>query len=272
MPKSIRPVRVNHLNLVLDDFDASVAHFRDLYGADLFLDIPRPEMHACLIEIGRVIFELFVPHVFLLNARYGPHHLGIEYQANMAMVREAVAERGIRIARDIGEAIHTHPADCFGVAFEFYDGSFHERDWPLIGGPIRSAAAWRDAHPLGLTGLKGYSVAVADIDAASAFFQSFLGAEPIYEAARPAVAGRAVGLQVADSLVELITPVGDGALGAHLHRFGDGIRATRFGVRDIAQARHYFAERGVALAPGDATGSFAVPAEANRGVIFEFAE
>jgi len=272
MANQIHCVRVNHMNVVAQDFGATVGHFQDLYGAEFLVDLPRPEFHAGLVEMGRVIFELFSPHEFLLNARYGPHYVGVEYQADMDEVRAAVASHGVRIVRDIGIALHTHPADCFGVAFEFYGDYFHDRDWPALGGKIKPAEYWREDHPLGLTGLKGYSIAVADIESATAFLQSFLAAEPLYEAPRPAIAARAVGLRVADSIVELVTPVAEGELRRHLHRFGDGIRSTLFGVRDLDQARRYFAARGVDLAPGAAPDSFAVPAEANRGVLFEFSE
>jgi hypothetical protein len=270
---SIRCTRVNHMNLVLQDFDASVEHFRNLYGADFLMDLPQRELHACLIEIGCVIFELFVPHEFLTTVRYGPHYVGIEYQADVDVVRAAVAERGIRIVRDIGVALHTHPADCFGVSFEFYGGYFHDNDWALLGGnKMRSPDYWRDESPLGLTGMKGYSVAVHDIAAASAFFQSFVSAQPIYEEARTNVAARAIGLQVSDEVVELITPTGDGPLQRHLHRYGDGIRSTNFGCRDIEQLRRYFAERGVELIAGDAPNSLAVAGGANLGAIFQFSE
>jgi len=268
--KSIRPVRVNHLNIVLQDFDRSVDHFRELYGAQFLLDIPQREWHACLIQIGRVIFELFVPHDFLLNARYGAHYVGIEYQANMDEVRGAIASHGIRIVRDIGAALHTHPADCFGVSFEFYSGTFHHNDWKILGGKMQSEQYWRDQHPLGLTGLKGYTVAVSDIDAAAAFFRGFLGARVLHEATQPALSARAVSLQVADTFVELITPVGEGSLQRHLHRFGDGIYSTVFATRDSEQARRYFAERGVDLVTGTAPTRFAVRADSNLGVIFEF--
>lgn len=263
---------MNHMNLVLQDFDASVAHFKRVYGADFMVDMPQAELHACLIEMGRVIFELFVPNQYLMTSRYGPHYVGLEYHADMVEVRKAIAERNIRVVRDIGLALHTHPADCFGIAFEFYDGYFHDRDWPLLGGKMKTAEHWRDKHPLGLTGLKRYSVAVHDIDAASKFFQSFLSAKVIYEEARPQVAGRAIGLQVSDDVVEVMTPTGDGVLRKHLNRYGDGIRSTVFGVRDLAQARSYFTARGIDPVPGDAPRSFAIPAEANMGVIFEYAE
>jgi len=270
MPRSISPTRLNHINLVLEDYDASVAHFADLYGAELLADYPQKDLNAGLIEIGRVIFELFVPSAWFLNARYGPHYLGIEYQADLEEVRAAVAVHGIRIVRDIGLALHTHPADAFGVSFEFYAGWFHEREWEPLGGPMKSAEWWRDEHPLGLTGLKGCTLAVAEIDAAAVFFKSFLSAEVAYDELRPAIGARAVGLQIADGVIELLTPVGDGALRSHLHAFGEGIRSTVFTVRDIDQARRYFAERGVALAAAAAPGGFAVPAGANLGVMFEF--
>src|SRR5205085_2592949 len=131
------------------------------------------EFHASLLEIGQVIFELFVPHDFLICARYGPHYLGLEWQADMDDVRAAVADHGLGIVRDIGLALHTDPADCFGVSHEFYSGYFHDNDWELLGGgKIKSANWWRDNHPLGLTGLIGYTHAVEDIAAASAFLQS----------------------------------------------------------------------------------------------------
>ena len=111
-----------------------------------------------------------------------------------------------------------------------------------------------------------------DIKAASAFLQSFLGGEPVYEAERPTIAARAVGLKIADVVVELLTPTGEGELARHLYRYGDGVRSTRFGVSNIDQARRFLTDRGLPVVAGAAPGSIAVPAEANLGVLFEFAE
>lgn len=272
MPRSIQPVRVNHINMVLEDFDASIAHFRSLYGADLLADYPQAQFHAGLFDMGGTIFEPFVPPAWLLNARYGPHWLGIEYQADMAAVRDAIADHGIRIARDIGMAVHTHPADTLGVAFEFYEGGFHEREWDLLDGArMKASDWWRDAHPLGLTGLKGVSIVVEEMAPATALLQSFLSAEPVYAVSRPDLGNEAVGLSVADSFIELLVPTGEGPVAAYLRCFGPGIRSTLMGVREERQMRDYFAARGVALMPGDRRGSFAVPAEANLGIMMEFA-
>jgi hypothetical protein len=272
MPTSIHCKRVNHMNVVLEDFTASMDHFTSLYGAQFVSDMPQTEWHAGLFVMGRVLFELFAPYEFLLNSRYGPHFVGLEYETDLDEARQAIAERGIRISRDIGAAVHTHPADGFGVAFEFYNGNFHDAPRPTWREQMKPDEYWRDEHPLGLTGLKGYTVAVADVDAASDFFQDFLSAQVRSDTSRPDIAARAVGLEMADSTVELLAPVGDGAIREHVQRFGDGIRATVFSVRDLAQAERYFADRGVTLEAGDAPDRLAVPADANRGVIFEFSE
>ena len=57
MAQSITCLHVNHLNALVEDVEDSLAHFRDLYGAQFLLD--KPESEYCLIAIGTVIFELF---------------------------------------------------------------------------------------------------------------------------------------------------------------------------------------------------------------------
>jgi catechol 2,3-dioxygenase-like lactoylglutathione lyase family enzyme len=272
MTRSIRPLHVNHMNAVLEDFDASVAHLNRTYGAEFLVDLAQKEFHAYLFEMGQVIFEAFVPWDFLVISRYGPHYLGIEWQADIDEVRAALADHGVRTVRDIGIALHTHPADCFGVSYEFFAGYFHDPDFKLLAGKIKPREYWQGEHALGLTGLKGYTHVVEDIAAASAFLQSFLSAEPLFEEDRPAIAGRARGFKVADIVVELLTPTGPGWLLQQLRRQGEGILSTVFGVGDIAKARRYFTAKGVPLEAGTAEANIAVPAEANLGIMFEFAE
>jgi len=272
MAKTIHPVRVNHLNVVLEDFQGSIAHLNKVFGAEMLNDLGGKDWHACLIDIGDVIFEIFTPFNFFLNTRYGPHYLGIEYSVpSMPEAREVVAAHNVRIARDIVAAIHTHPADGFGSSFEFWDGVFHGND-KLTGGPMKGPAYWRDQHPLGLTGLKAHTHAVEDIDKATKFLGTFLDAKPAYDAARPDIDARARGFHIGDAILELVTPEGDGVLRRHLNRHGEGIRSTIFGVRDMGQARRHFAGLGVPLVAGTIPGSVAVPAEANLGLTFEFAE
>ena len=74
---------------------------------------------------------------------------------------------------------------------------------------------------------------------------------------------------LADTIVELMAPEGDGPLRRHHVRYGDGIRSTVFKVRDLDAAGRYLADRGVTVEAGDADGTLALPLEAGRGVRFE---
>jgi catechol 2,3-dioxygenase-like lactoylglutathione lyase family enzyme len=270
---AINCLHMNHLNVVVHDFDASVARLGELLGARFNADMPQDEWHAGLINLGGVLFEVFSPKEFLLNARYGPHYVGIEYQVpDVSDARRAVLDKGLRIVRDIGLAIHTHPADTFGVALEFFDKNFHAQENPRWIEPFKPLEYWRDEHPLGCTGLKRYSVAVADLDAATRFFEDFLGAKVLYETQRPAAVATARGLALADSVVEIMTPVGSGVVEDHLGRYGDGIRSTVFEIGDLDKAQRYFTDRGVAVHAGDADDTFAIAAEDACGVLFEFSE
>ena len=273
MPKTLDCLHMNHINAMVEDFDKSVDHLRDLYGAQFNLDLPGAHWHACLITIGGVMFEVFAPSEYLLHARFGPHYVGIEYQVPDAdEARAEVLARGMRVIRELGVAIHVHPAEAYGVAWEFFGRSFHDDPPPVdYVEPLKPSEYWSE-HPLGYTGLKRYSVAVSDLEAATGFFTDFLGAKVTYEEARPAVAAKAVGFALGDTVAELISPTGSGAIERHLARYGDGIRSTVFGVRDLDRARRYFAERGVTLHPGDAPNTVAVAPEDNLGLLFEFSE
>jgi hypothetical protein len=267
----IRSLQVEHLNIVHEDYDATVDHYRELFGGVVVFDRLQPTWHACLIDVGGVLFEIFVPNEFFLHTRYGPHYLGVEYQvADLAAVRKTLAARGIRISRDLDVAVHAHPADCHGVSLEFFNDSFHDNE-DLLDRPMPPAAYWRDEHPLGFTGLRGYTVAVADLASALADFQAVLHHEVLYEARRDALAATAVGLLVGGAVLELVAPDGDGPLQHHLQAHGEGIRSTVFTVGDLDRARTHLGARGIEVVPGTAPDTFAISAEQNRGVIFEFA-
>ena len=273
MAERIKCLELQHINLVTRDFSDTVAHFRDLFGAQFVLDIPAPQWHAALIHFGGVLFELFVPEQFLINARYGPHYVGLEYQiADVDFARTQFRERGIRIIRDIDIAIHTEPADSLGVAFEFYGYSFYNDDPVEWLEPLKPADYWANQHPLGYLGLKRYSVAVADHEAALAFYDTVFDIEVLYEQPLPSIGARATGIQLANSVVELLSPVDDGTIKQHLNRYGDGIRSVVFRLRDLDQATRHFAQHGITLVPGDHPDSLAIRPEDNRGIMMEFSE
>jgi hypothetical protein len=269
--RPIRALDVQHVNVVHEDYEAVVEHYGRLFDGVVVFDRRQPTWHACLLDVGGVLFEIFVPNDFFLHTRYGSHYLGIEYRvADIEAVRKTLAARHVRIARDLGVAVHSHAADCHGVSLEFFDGDFHT-DRELLDVPRPSPSYWRDEHPLGLAGLHGCTVAVSDRASAMADFQALLEHEVLYETRRPNVAGIAVGLLVGGAVLELIAPEGDGPLHQHLIEHGEGIRSTVFEVRDLDRVRTYFAERGIDLVPGTSANSLANPAAQHFDVLVEFA-
>jgi hypothetical protein len=270
MSRPIRVLDVQHVNVVHEGYDAVVEHYGRLFGGVVVFDRLQPTWHACLLDVGGALFEIFVPNEFFLHTRYGSHYLGIEYRVDdIDAVRDTLAARGVRIARDLDVAVHSHPADRHGVSLEFFDGDFHA-DPELLDRPMPSPSYWRDEHPLGLAGLHGCTVAVRDLSSAVADFQALLEHEVLYETDRPSVAGAAIGLRVGGAVLELIAPNGDGPLLDHLLTHGEGIRSTVFAVTDLDPVRRHFAELRVDLVPGTLPGALAIPAEQHLDVLVEF--
>lgn len=269
MKRSVHCRRASHTNIVVENLDSSVRHLEKVFGGSFMLDLPSDNWHACLVEIGGLVVELFEPRNFLLHGRIGPHYLGIEYEANMDEARAAIADHGIRIIRDIGQAVHTDPFDGFGVDYEFFDGTFYGPNAKHVKQHTHSGQHWEN-HPIGYAGFVGYTHAVADIEAASDFLQNFLNAKPVYEAVHSALNARAIGLKIADDICELLCPIGDGVLMQDMLKSGQGIRSTRYRVKSIAQTRRYFESIGLRVIDGTATGSIAVDPRDNLGLLFEF--
>ena len=128
---------------------------------------------------------------------------------------------------------------------------------------------WCDEHPAGIAPLKGYANAVRDLDAAVELYCGLFEAAVVAEEHRPAIGARTVGLKIADSLIELVTPTGAGTTSEFIARYGEGIMSTLFGVKDKEHARAYFAQRNVELVPGSTDCRWAIPATDNAGALFE---
>lgn len=294
MPDALELVSLSHLNAIVDGYESAVDHLVEALGATLHFEIPDDgESRACLISLGGVIYELFAPNdrdaergQGRLLGRFGDHYLGAEYSVpDVAVARERCGALGVRIINDPGVFFFTHPGACHGISFELWNGNWHDE---LVEGnqrfsspdrrmrPLPTREWWRDEHPLGLTGLVRISSAVESLDDAVATFHTVLGAPELYRAERPAAAADAAGVQLGDTVVELLAPTtdgpSDGAVRQYLDRYGERIRATVFGVVDLGRVEAHFRARGVALVDGDAPGVLAIPPEQNHGLLFEFSE
>jgi catechol 2,3-dioxygenase-like lactoylglutathione lyase family enzyme len=276
-------IAFNHVNMTVDSFTDAVDHFTRIHDAQFVLDMPSSVWHAGVVYFGGILVEIFEPSGLLLNARHGANYLGLEYQItpSLDVARAALAERGIRISRDIGKAIHTHPRDTFGISMELCEVNLHEMPLEDAYGepltiswiePWRPVSYWRDEHPLGVTGMKHCTVAVGDLAGATGMYASLFGAVEQERTERPAISAEGVQMELAGTILEFQTPTGPGPLADHLARYRDGIRSLVVQVASIEQAAEHLRRTGVRTTPGDSEGTIATDAAPEGGLRIELSE
>ena len=252
-------IHPNHINAIVDGYEATIEHFRDRVGFTLDRRIPDSGdgTDACLMTLGGVMFEFFAPKgrgergQGRLLARYGDHYVGIEYHVpDVTSAREFARESGIRIINDLGAAFFTYPGNSFGIAFEIYDGDFRQLAQP--------ARYWETQHPLGLTGLARLSVAVESVEAAVTRLHELAEVSEISPVSRPRASARGVQMQVGTAVWELLEPTGDGPLADYLGRYGQRIRSTVFKAGNLTAVEKHLTVQGFDLIPGDADGVLAI--------------
>jgi catechol 2,3-dioxygenase-like lactoylglutathione lyase family enzyme len=266
-------IHPNHVNAIVDGYEATIEHFRDRLGFTLDLQIPDSGdgTDACLMTLGGVMFEFFAPKERgergqgRLLARYGDHYVGVEYHVpDVVSARRFATENGIRIINDLGTAFFTYPGSSFGIAFEIYDDDFKQFAQP--------AGYWETRHPLGLTGLARLSAAVENVEAAAARLHGLAEVSEIGPVRRPGAAAKGVQMQVGSVVWELLEPTGDGALADYLGRYGQRIRSTVFKARDLTEVEKRLTSQGFDLIPGDADGALAINPAQNKNLLFEFTD
>src|SRR6185437_15813334 len=111
MAKSWTLTRMNHVNAIVDGFEATKEHFGDRLGMYLAMDIPDSDADtdACLMILGGTMFEFFAPKVIGekgqggLIRRYGDLYTGFEWEVpNLDEARTLVPELGLRMLNDGG--------------------------------------------------------------------------------------------------------------------------------------------------------------------------
>jgi catechol 2,3-dioxygenase-like lactoylglutathione lyase family enzyme len=275
----LRILRINHINQIVDDYDAAVSHLVDLFGGQFLRDIrANPVTAGCLIDVGGEIIEVLAPKVLDKGegkqlTKYGPHYQGIEILVpSVSEALDVVKERGIRTLLERGGDFYTLPAATQGVCLQVFDGNWHADPPPVVyDNPKRTPQWWKEEHPIGYLGLHHLSFACTDLDEAERFWCALTGGEATYRADRPAVAASAVGLDIGFP-VELIAPNGRGRIADYIDRYGPRMWATTFAVSDIDATAAYFRSRDIELVPGDAPGSLMVPPERNLQVVYQFTE
>jgi catechol 2,3-dioxygenase-like lactoylglutathione lyase family enzyme len=181
--------------------------------------------------------------------------------------KAAFEDHGVRVTTYRPDSFFmVHPKDAHGLLFEV---CCHE-----MGGDLRltsdwSAEPWRTG-PLGIRQLNALTAAVRDLDAASAFLTSLLGAAPVHQGTRPGV-GRIACFWLGDTMLEVTEASGpESPVAGYLERYGPRMRSLTFQVRDVAEAEAHLVRQGLRVGPGDVEGWIAVDPADNYGVLWQF--
>lgn len=266
-------IHPNHINAIVDGYEATIEHFRDRIGFTLDKRIPDSGdgTDACLMTLGGVMFEFFAPKERgergqgRLLSKFGDHYIGIEYHVpNVVSAREFASEQGVRIINDLGAAFFTYPGHSFGIAFEIYDGDFKDLAQP--------AGYWENQHPLGLSGLARLTVACESVEAAVARLHELAEFSEIGPVSRPRAAAKGMQLQVGTIVWEMLEPTGDGPMADYLARYGGRIRSTVFKAGSLSEVEKHLTAQGFDLVPGDADDALAINPAQNKNLLFEFTE
>ena len=163
-------LRLNHLNHLTTDREATQAHYENVLGAQYLMDIGgNPFTAGFLTDVGGEIVEVLIPKVLdkaegKQLTRFGPHYSSLEiWVPDLAEAREQVVGRGIRLLIDGAHDFLTLGADTEGVIFQVYDQDWH-RDPPPehYQNHKRPAEWWRDEHPIGYLGMRHLTFATDD--------------------------------------------------------------------------------------------------------------
>lgn len=150
--KKAKVVRVDHVSVVVDDFDRAFDFYSNLLGLEV-VKVEESELHgvkAAFLKVGDVMIEIIKPlgegpiADFLERRGPGFHHLSFEVPDLPGALVE-VSEAGIRILGEPKPGIHggrisfLHPKDSQGAMIELCDTKdFDEGDSPHSGSGGRS--------------------------------------------------------------------------------------------------------------------------------------
>jgi len=91
-------------------------------------------------------------------------------------------------------------------------------------------------------------LAVRSIEEAAAIYTRGLGLEAVHEEEVPSQGVRLLALQIGDSSIELLEPLGEGGpIAAHIAKRGEGIHHVCIRVDDIRQAMAALRDEGASL-------------------------
>ena len=119
--------------------------------------------------------------------------------------------------------------------------------WAGSAGPAGAGSAGSAGPPVGglLTEIDHVAIAVADLDAAIAWYQAIFGATVAHREVVESDGVEEALLKVADSYIQLLTPVSpESPVARYLERHGEGLHHVGYRVADVAAALAVLTDHG----------------------------
>lgn len=294
-------VQYNHMNQLVDNYDAAVAHFSNVLEAQFLWETPlNPFTHACLVNFGGAIIELVEkrrpmaqkpPHItpaaddpgsfwycvgttgFIMDwDRLGPHFAGCEFMVtDLPAAIDSARQQGLRVFdQSEYDFFMTQAEQCQGIAFELTTWDWYaDPTLPFYVEDLKRADYWANVHPLGITGYR-FSVALNDNSSCAEAMERMCRGKHVYREVRSSISATAVGVQIGDIVVDFLAPSGGGPIRGFIDRYGERTRAMIFKVKDMDAVRNFFAAKNVPLIGGDRPNTVAIVPDQNLGVLYQF--
>src|SRR5262249_2007869 len=251
---------LQHINFVVSDYPAAQDHFIRKFGAELNweLQIPnRPDaVRSSLITLVPNLFEIFVPEpgsqngIAKIYRAQGPGFIGIEWGIDdLQVAKDALKEHGIRLRYEPKKRYYpgtwfvSEPDDLFGLALECYIGSWYTSELPERMKAVAPQSYWRKEHPLGIHGVRNFTVAVKDVDAAATRWQNLTGAAEVK--CGPSADSAVRYFEAANTAIGLLGAAADNGVGDYLKRRGESIYSVSFTVEDADRIAEHLTIRSV---------------------------
>ncbi len=287
----------NHLNQVVPDYDAAVAHVINAFGAQfLWRCPPNQAAQACLAVVGGAIVEYVAPQSsppdrpaipddpgdfwwstgpaqFVVDyPTLGGHFPGLEFKVlDLDEALEVLRSHALDVLdQRQWRYLLTSRRQCHGLSLELTTVDWYsDPSLDRYVEPLKRAPYWADDHPLGITGFE-LSLVVEDLDMAMDFFVDVCGATSGAEMDRPGLGARVIDITMGATTFEVMAPLTAGPIRQFLVAGGERIRSLVFHVSDIEAVTELLAARGMGAEEGDRPGSVLVTPADNLGVRYEF--
>jgi catechol 2,3-dioxygenase-like lactoylglutathione lyase family enzyme len=279
---------IDHINQLIESTDVALEFYRRVYGVTIneneIFEQKFGPYDNFVFKLGRQLIEIFCPvpperdrhhettdkakqaadEFRRIHKRFGNLWQAVLWRVpNLEEAIDAFRARNVRLVNVELEPdrrwAFTDPRDTFGMVMQLEDRDEWEKEIT--------------PNPLGVTHMKGFTMAVNDAEAAVTFFSDLVSdTDVVYQEERPKLEARAIGLKMDGYTVEFLSPTGPGEVASFLDHYRQRIRTATFVVRSFDQLEQHFKGQGITLREGDGPGTMAVAPEDNLGCQMQFSE